>query len=222
MPAMHTTSAQLLYIATRARPDILYPVSYLTTRVKKYTVHDRLVLTRILQYLYGTINFAMTLCIPDTKNITISLFVDSSFHSHADGKSHSGACLTLGSGFISWRSTKQSLTTKSSTEAELVAASDQSSMLFHMRNFLAGQGIRVKDSVLFQDNTSTISLLTNANSSSQRTAHINTKYFFLRENIESGDIKIIHMPTNDMIADILTKALQGGAFKFLVRKILGE
>jgi hypothetical protein len=80
-------------------------------------------------------------------------------------------------------------------------------MLFHVRKFLLRQGIAVKDSIMYQDNTSTISFLKNTHSSSERTAHINTKYFFLRENVESGDIKIIHMPTNEMTADILTKAL---------------
>ena len=73
----------------------------------------------------------LTLCIPDTKNITITLFADSSFHTHSDGKSHSGACVSMGSGFVCWKSSKQSLTTKSSTEAELVAVSDQSALLFH-------------------------------------------------------------------------------------------
>ena len=140
MNLMHTTSAQLLYIATHARPDILYPVSYLTTRVKKFTTSDRLVLTRILQYLHGTIDLTLNLCIPDTSDITLSLYIDSSFHSHANGKSHSGACLSLGTGYISWRSCKQSLTTKSSTEAELVTASDLSSILFHVRNFYLDKG----------------------------------------------------------------------------------
>ena len=222
MKSLHSTSAQLLYIASNARPDILFPVSYLTTRVGKYSEWDQEVAIHILRYLNGTINRCLTLCIPDTKNVTISLFADSSFHTHSDGKSHSGACISMGSGFVSWKSSKQSLTTKSSTEAELVAVSDQSALLFHAEKFLKGQGIIPTKKIIYQDNLSTIQLLKNKKSSSQRTAHINTKYFFLREKIEAKDIDIMHMPTAQMTADILTKSLQGRVYHYLSNLILGE
>jgi hypothetical protein len=156
------------------------------------------------------------------KNISIKLYVDSSFHTHADAKSHSGACLSLGNGFVCWKSSKQSLTTKSSTESELVAASDQSALLFHMEKFLKSQGHHIKEKIIYQDNVSTIRLLTYAHSSSQRTSHIDAKYFFLREHIESNDIVVTHMPTKLMVADILTKTLHGSTFKFLASSILGE
>ena len=220
--SLHSTSAQLLYIAANARPDILFPVSYLTTRVGKYTESDQLVARRILQYLHGTSDRIMTLCIPDTRKITISLFADSSFHTHSDGKSHSGACISMGSGYVCWKSSKQSLTTKSSTEAELVAVSDQSALLFQAERFLLAQGITPKSKIIYQDNKSTIQLLKNKRSSSQRTAHINTKYFFLREKYENKEIDIVHMPTDLMTADILTKALQGRVFHNQSRSILGE
>ena len=117
---------------------------------------------------------------------------------------------------------KQRLTTKSSTESELVAASDQSALMFHIEKFLKSQGYKVKEKIIYQDNISTIRLLTNEKSSSQRTSHINAKYFFLREHIESNDIMIAHMPTEHMVADILTKTIHGSAFNHLSKAILGE
>jgi hypothetical protein len=222
MKSLHSTSAQLLYIASNARPDILFPVSYLTTRVGKYSEWDQEIAMHLLRYLNGTIEKCLTLCIPDTKNITITLFADSSFHTHSDGKSHSGACVSMGSGFVCWKSSKQSLTTKSSTKAELVAVSDQSALLFHAEKFLKGQGIIAEKKIIYQDNLSTIQLLKNKKSSSQRTAHINTKYFFLREKIEAKEIDIRHMPSAQMTADILTKSLQGRTYHHLSNMILGE
>ncbi len=52
--------------------------------------------------------------------------------------------------------------------------------------------------------------------------HIDTKYFFLREHIESKDIKVIYMPTEDMVADILTKTINGASFQRLANAILGH
>ena len=151
-----------------------------------------------------------------------NIFADSSFHTHSDGKSHSGACVSMGSGFVCWKSSKQSLTTKSSTKAELVAVSDQSALLFHAEKLLKGQGIIAEKKIIYQDNLSTIQLLKNKKSSSQRTAHINTKYFFLREKIEAKEIDIRHMPSAQMTADILTKSLQGRTYHHLSNMILGE
>ena len=200
----------------------MFPVNYLTTRVGKYTNFDASVVEHILKYLNGSIDRSLVASIDDTKNVKIQLFIDSSFHTHADGKSHSGACLSLGSGFVCWKSSKQTLTTKSSTEAELVALSDQSSLLFHMTKFLKGQGIDVQEKTIYQDNSSTIKLLHDPRSSSLRTAHINSKYYFLREHIEDKSIKIKKKSTSDMVADILTKTLHGKEFNKLSNLILGD
>lgn len=196
----------------------MFPVAYLSTRVGKFNQQDREIISHLLKYLHGTVDNCLILSIPDTKSIELKLYIDSSFHTHP----HSGACLSLGSGFIAWKSTKQSLVTKSNTECELVAASDQSSLMFHCERFLKHQGLMIKRKIIYQDNLSTIQLLKSSTSSSQRTAHINTKYFFLREHIQSNDIIVEYMPTELMIADVLTKSLFGATFKKLANSILGE
>jgi hypothetical protein len=50
----HSVVAKLLYVALRARPDILLPVSFLCTRVAISTTQDQLKLLRLLEYLNGT------------------------------------------------------------------------------------------------------------------------------------------------------------------------
>ena len=58
-------------------------------------------------------------------------------------------------------------------------------------------------------------MLTNGKSSSDRTSHINIGYFFIKDRVDSGEIKIEYKPTEEMIADILTKPLQRELFRHL-------
>ena len=67
---------------------------------------------------------------------------------------------------------------------------------------------------------STISMINNGVSKSNRTRHMNVRYFWTKERVDSGEISIVYMPTDNMIADILTKPLQGDKFVSLRRQLL--
>jgi tagatose-1,6-bisphosphate aldolase non-catalytic subunit AgaZ/GatZ len=142
----------------------------------------------------------------------IKAFIDASYGVHKDCKSHSGLCITLGSGPIMTKSTKQKIVTKSSTEAELVAESDFASEAMASRDFLAAQGELTDAAVIFQDNMSTIAMIDNGYSKSDRSRHINIRYFWTKERVDMGELSIVYLPTDEMIADILTKPLQGDKF----------
>jgi hypothetical protein len=45
-----------------------------------------------------------------------------------------------------------------------------------------------------------------------RTKHIEVRYHFLRDNVEKGNIDLIHVPTEKQLADILTKPLDQATF----------
>jgi hypothetical protein len=72
---------------------------------------------------------------------------------------------------------KQSLTTTSTAESELVTLSDMTSLLFHMEKFLIGQGCTVAKKIMYQDNATTIHMLTTEKHSTMRNAHIGSKYY---------------------------------------------
>lgn len=74
--------------------------------------------------------------------------------------------------------------------------------------------------VVYQDNKSTINLATKGKSTSDRTRHVNIRYFWIKDRIASGEAIIEHLPTNDMVSDILTKPLQGKKFLELREKLL--
>ena len=73
---------------------------------------------------------------------------------------------------------------------------------------------------MYQDNQSAILLENNGRvSSSRRTKHLNIRYFFITDRIKKGELKIEYCPTDDMVADFLTKPLQGKKF-IQFRKII--
>lgn len=214
----HSCVAKLLYLAKRVRPDVLPVVSFLTTRVSAACDDDLAKLTRALKYLNGTRGMGMILAF-DPKMVLVS-YVDVSYGVHADAKSHTGGLLSLGGGTFAAKSTKQKLVAKSSTEGELIGVSDYSGEIIETRNFLICQGYPMGEATLFQDNMSTIAMIKNGRSNSDRTRHINIRYFFIKDRVDAGEITIKHKPTADMIADILTKPLQGDLFRRLRAELL--
>ena len=152
----------------------------------------------------------------------ISLWTDASFACHQDMKSHTGIVLSVGGAIVGVGSLKQKLVTKSSTEAELVAASDTVPWNVWMSNFLIDQGYNKIGKILYQDNESAIKLEQNGRaSSSGRTRHINIKYFFTKDITEREKINIRYCPTDQMIGDFFTKPLQGCKFRQFRDTIMG-
>jgi hypothetical protein len=129
----------------------------------------------------------------------------------------------MGQGCTIVRSTKHKVNTQSSTESELVGVDDMMSSILWTRYFLKAQGYSVRDNVVFQDNQSSILLERNGKaSSSKRTKHINVRYFFITDRISKGEIRVEWCPTKDMVADFMTKPLQGSIFTKFRDLIMGS
>jgi hypothetical protein len=165
-----------------------------------------------MQYLRGTKDLPLILG-ADGIGI-VKWFVDASFAVHPNMRSHTGGALTLGRGCPVVTSTKQKLNTRSSTESELVGVDDLMPSILWTRNFLKAKGYEVTENILYQDNKSSILLEKNGKaSSSKRTRHISIRYFFVTDRIAKGELTVEWCPTADMIADFMTKPLQGATFR---------
>jgi hypothetical protein len=71
----------------------------------------------------------------------------------------------------------------------------------------------IQHTILEQDNQSTIKLSTNSRASAgPKSRHIDIRYFWLKDRVQSGDIIIPHCPTHQMLADFFTKPLRSGFF----------
>jgi hypothetical protein len=210
---------QLLYLSQRARPDICTAVSFLCGWLTHPDQDDYKKLARVLKYLDSTVDMPLVLAADDAGKIR--WWVDASYAVHADMKSHTGGTLSLGKGSIYSTSTKQKLVTQSSTKAEVIGVHDVMPQLIWTANFLDGQGMNIDESILYQDNTSSILLEKNGRiSSTKRTRHMNIRYFFIKDQVDSKRVKIEHCPTGDMLADFFTKPLQGMQFRTLRNQIM--
>lgn len=215
----HHNTAKLLFLSKRARPDIQTAVAFLTTRVKNPDVDDIKKLGRVMAYLRNTPDLVLALEAHDMT--VIKWWVDGSYAVHPDMRSHTGGTMSLGKGSVYSTSIRQKLTTKSSTEAELVGVADVMPQILWTRYFLEAQGYNTKASMLYQDNMSAILLEKNGRASSgKRTRHLNIRYFFVTDRVKTKEIAIDHCPTGEMRGDFFTKPLQGALFRKFRSEIL--
>lgn len=149
------------------------------------------------------------------------MVADAAFAVHHNMKSHTRATMTLGNGTIQAISSKQKLNTKSSTEAKLVAADDTMSHLLQTKYFLEAQGHPSEQTILYHNNTSAILSEHNGRSSTGKSSrHINICCSFIKDCIQNGDLEIQHCPTDNLIADCMSKPLQGAKFCCFRKAIL--
>ena len=217
----HTGVAKLLYLAKRCRPDILPAVSFLCSRVSRCTNQDVMKLKRVFRFLSVTKDKTMRFA-RNVEDLELMAYVDAGYGIHAEGESRSGLVVTLNGTPILCKTSKQAIVTKSSTEAELVALTDGSTDILWVREFLKDQGYPLGATPVGEDNKGVLALLEKRKFGTARTKHINVRYFFIVDRIKSGELTMVYVPTDMMIADFMTKPLSGSQFKKLQEKLLGQ
>lgn len=195
----------LLFIAVNTRPDISISVSILSRNVKSPTQDDWTEGKRIVKYLNATKD--MKLKIGNSER-EMMCYVDADWAGNVtDYKSTSGFIIKLGEGLIGWGCKKQSSVALSSTDAECIAMSEccrELSWLFELLKCL-----EVKPYlpiIVHEDNQSLMKLLVSERVN-HRSKHIGTRYNYIKDIIQKNLIEIKYCPTEEMVADILTKPL---------------
>jgi hypothetical protein len=208
----HSVVALLLFIAIRARVDILLAISFLCTRVSKSTKQDKAKLKRVLEYLNGTRDLPYILG-ADSLEAFFS-WIDAAFAVHEDMRGHTGGATSMGTGAFMVKSSKQKQNTLSSTECEHVGVAQYLPSPIWLSQFLKYQGYDVTDKTLYQDNESTIRFLKNGKKSAGKNSrHVDIRMFFSKDRIEAENIKVKHCRTNHMLSDFWSKPLQGALFR---------
>ena len=170
---------------------------------------------RILRYLKGTTNFGL-LYLKRTETNALIGYSDADWGGDCnDYKSTTGYMFQIGGTAVTWRSKKQSCTALSTAEAEYMALSSAAQEAIWMRELNSDlRNPQSQPTVIFEDNQSAISMAKNPQFHG-RSKHINIKYHFIREQVSNDKIRLKYCPTEDMLADLLTKGIGPEKFERL-------
>ncbi|CAI7734339.1 unnamed protein product, partial [Closterium sp. NIES-53] len=198
----------LMYLMTCTRPDLAFPLSILTRFValgRHHPVHWRAAM-RVAKYLAMTSGVGLVL--GGRQSVVLIGHCDSSYADDAEThRSTQGYCFILGSGAVSWRSTRSSSVSTSTAEAEIYAGAIAAQELRWLTFLLTDLGERPNSApTLFTANNASI-LLCREPRLESRVKHINVRYFLLRELQRRGQACFDFVESEASTADIFTKAL---------------
>ncbi|KJZ68137.1 hypothetical protein HIM_05591 [Hirsutella minnesotensis 3608] len=199
----------ILFAAISTRPDIAFAVSRLGRQNQNPDSTHQMAADRVLLYLFATKSYGIRLGGGEKEAEIFVCSSDSSFADNSlDRKSSQGYVMTLFGGPIAWRASKQATVATSSTEAEFLAISEAAKEAIFLSRLLQSLQIQIPSPLKLEcDNTQTIRLLEGGSKLSTRLRHVDIHQHWLRQEIEEGRIRLHWVPTAQMKADGLTKAL---------------
>lgn len=209
----------ILYAAVVTRPDIAFAVSRLARFNMNPSDEHHAAADKVIHYLMKTRSLALQLGGGDEFLVASDAsFADNSI----DRKSSQGYVMQLFGGTIGWRANKQDTVTTSTTEAELLALSQATKESIFISRLLKEIGIRLESNTIrIQcDNQQTIKLVNKEVGPLQtKLRHVNIHDHWLRQEAEKGTISVDYIPTEEMVADGLTKALSSQPFNAFVERL---
>ncbi|CAI7811768.1 unnamed protein product [Closterium sp. NIES-54] len=203
----------LMYLMTCNRPDLALPLSILARflapgrhRPVHWTAAVRVAKYLVAKYLVTTSGVGLVL--GGREDVVLTGHCDSSYADDAEmHRSTQGYCFSLGFGAVSWRSTRSSLVSTSTTKAEIYAGAMAAQELRKLTFLLTDLSERLSSApTLFTDNKATI-LLCREPRLESRVKHINVRYFLVRDLQRRGQACFDFVESEANTADIFTKAL---------------
>ncbi|CAI7817996.1 unnamed protein product, partial [Closterium sp. NIES-54] len=199
----------LMYLMTCTRPDLAYPLSLLARYVAPGR-HRKVpwdAAKRVLRYLCST--SGMGLVLGGRARVVLTGHADASWVDDlATQRSSQGYTFSLGSGSVSWRSTRSSSVLSSSCEAEIYAGAMAAQELRWLTYLLTDLSEAPRSPpVLYVDNKAMIALC-QEHRLEYRTKHIALLYFLARELQQRGQLHLAYVASQANTADVFTKALQ--------------
>ena len=209
----------VMYCMLGTRPDIAYSI----TTLSQFNQNPGLIhwqgVKRVLRYLKGTVNYGITysgnpnqsssLVILKEVKASLSGYCDADWGGNPDRRSISGYVFLLAGGAVSWAARKQPTISLSSVESEYIASCQAGKEALWWRQLLGQFYYRpgeLEPTVIYADSQGSIALSKNEESG-DRTKHIDIKWHWIREKVKDKLINFNYVPTSEMAADILTKAL---------------
>ncbi|KAL7552295.1 hypothetical protein ACHAWF_018275 [Thalassiosira exigua] len=137
-------------------------------------------------------------------------------------RSFGGTCIRLAGGPIAYRSSLQKTVASSSTEAEFMEASDTGKMMLFVRSIMNDLGIPQGAASLLYENNDACTAIGNVQKPTNRTRHIDIRYFALCEWIERDLLFLERIDTTQNMSDHFTKQLNPVLFARHTDYVMGR
>lgn len=175
-------------------------------------------LKHTLNYVHST--SSQGILVQGSTKLVLQAYSDSDWGACLDSrKSVTGYILLLGKTPICWKSKKQTVVSRSSSEAEYRAMAAAASEVTWVVRLLQELGIpNLAPVTLHCDNQSSIHIAKNP-VCHERTKHIEIDMHFTRDKVLEGLIQLSYLPTRHQLADLLTKILPSAHLKTLMYKL---
>ncbi|KRY16471.1 Retrovirus-related Pol polyprotein from transposon TNT 1-94 [Trichinella patagoniensis] len=174
----------LMYLSVSTHPDIAFAVSLLSQFNENYCSQHWTAAKRVLRYLKKTASYGLRF---QRNSGALVGFSDADWGGNSDDRrSYTGYVFN--------------------TEAEYMALSEACKEAMHLKRMIEAEAGLCKSVVLQSDNQSALKLAKNPVFHA-RTKHIDIRYHFIREAAERKDVELRYLPTEQMMADVLTKGL---------------
>ena len=204
----------LLYLSCKTRPDIAYTVSLLARFTNAPNEIHVKSIKRLFRYLNGT--RSVGICLGGEVPKSIVGYADADLAGDKiGGKTTTGHIVYFG-GPIIWKTHLQKCTIDNTCEAEYISASLCSKDMKYIRNQLVEIGIETDIPILNCDNRSTVYQIY-GQSITPKLRHIAIKFHSIRNDVMDNNLIVKWIPTDQQVADVLTKSLPPAKFIPLVR-----
>ncbi|GJS11214.1 retrotransposon protein, putative, ty1-copia subclass [Tanacetum coccineum] len=202
----------IMYVVRCTRPDVAFAQN-ITSRFQQNSGEAHWTAVKnILKYLRNTKDTFLVYGGNPEAELRVNCYCDVGFETDRDDtKSQTGYVFVLNGGAVVWKSSKQSTTAQHATEAEYIAASEAAKEAVWIRKFIDELGVVPSNDYPIKmncDNSAAI-IMAKESGIQKGARHFKRKYHYVRECIETGEIDIVKVHTDDNLADPFTKALAG-------------
>ena len=199
----------LMYLMVGTRPDLAYCVGVLAKHVQNPTQLHWEAVKRVIRYVVQTRNVGLVF--GGTGKLEPALvYVDADWAGdEATRKSMSGFAALMSGSLVTWGARPQEVVALSSAESEYISLCTGAKETIWLRRLLTGLCVvpdMDKPTTILVDNQAAQSLAHNS-AVNRRNKHIDVRYHFTRDVIEAGQVTLEYCPTEEMVADMFTKAL---------------
>jgi len=200
------------------RPELTFAVGKVCQYSAKPWTNHWTAVVRIFRYIKPTIAWGIEYG-AERGTMKVVGYSDSDYAGDKrDRKSTMGYVFVLGGGAIAWSSQKVKSVTTSTTEAEYMGLGHATKHAIWTRKLLADAGQDEGEIIVLGDNEPSLNLVRNPGYHA-RSKHIDIQYHFVHDELEKGTVKFEYCPSEDMLADGMTKPLARPAFEDQRRRL---